>query len=207
MANGFRLIPALLVIASWLSLSACGSSPAARFYTLAPLNEENAATELPERLGLLAVGPVEIAEHLDRPQIVRRTGPTVVTPLEYHRWGGSLRSDMARVLVDNLTLLLGPEGLAVDSWEDAARPDLRLGISVNQLETTNEGVVRLQTLWRLYSAEGGKLLDSGKMSLVEEAGEDVESEVEAMSRAVAELSRRLAAVVTVNRSENYMSKR
>ncbi|MEZ4598378.1 MAG: PqiC family protein [Syntrophotaleaceae bacterium] len=201
MECGFRLIPALFIVVLWLSLSACGSSPAARFYTLAPLEAETVSLpkETPERRGLLAIGPIEIAEHLDRPQIVRRTGPTVVTPLEYHRWGGSLRSDVARVLVDNLTLLLAPEGLAVDSWEDASRPDLRLGVSVNQLESM-DGNVLLKVLWRLYGGEGGALLDSGKIELAEPSNDsEVEAQVEAMSRALGELSRHLARKVAVVR--------
>jgi uncharacterized protein len=184
----------VLVAALLLGLSACGSSPAVRFYTLAPLQsvEIPAAVEVAERRGILAVGPVELANHLDRPQIVRRVGTTSVSLLENDRWAGSLQSDLARVLIDNLGVLLGPEGYVVLPWEVTARADGRIQVSVTRLERTDQQTVVLDALWTLHGMERGDILAAGREVIAEPDSGGAEGTVEAMSRALAELSRRIA---------------
>jgi uncharacterized protein len=187
----------VLVAALLLGLSACGSSPAVRFYTLTPLQnvEIPAAVEVAERRGILAVGPVELANHLDRPQIVRRVGATNIALLENDRWAGSLQSDLARVLIDNLGVLLGPEGYVVLPWEVTARADGRIQVSVTRLERTDQQTVVLDALWTLHGKERGDILAAGREVIAEPDSGGAEGTVEAMSRALAELSRRLAVAV------------
>jgi hypothetical protein len=185
----------VLVTALLLGLCACGSSPAVRFYTLTSLKnvEIPVAVEVAERRGILAVGPVEIADYLDRPQIVRRDGATSVALLENDRWAGSLQRDLARVLIDNLGVLLGPEGYLVLPWEVTARADGRVQVSVTRLERTDQQTVVLEALWTLLGKERGDILATGREVLIEpDGGAGADGTVEAMSRALAELSRRIA---------------
>jgi uncharacterized lipoprotein YmbA len=187
---------AILCAALLLGLSACGSSPAVRFYTLTSLQEgkNSPAIEIAERKGIVAVGPVEIADYLDRPQIVRREGATSVTLLEVDRWAGSLQGDLARVLVDNLAVLLGPGGYVVLPWEATALPDGRVQVSVTRFEGAGQDTVVLDALWTLHGKEKGEILAAGNAVIVEPAGGGgAGGMVEAMSRALAELSRRIAA--------------
>jgi hypothetical protein len=186
----------ILAAALLLGLAACGSSPPSRFYTLAslPKGEIPAATEMAERRGIVAVGPVEIADYLDRPQIVRRGGPTTITLLELDRWAGSLQSDIARVLVDNLAVLLAERGYVVMPWAATARADGRIQVSLTRFEGTGEQTVVLDARWTLYGKEKGEVLAAGKEVIVEPVRSGGADEtVEAMSRMLAELSRRLAA--------------
>jgi uncharacterized lipoprotein YmbA len=190
--------PALTILAAalLLGLAACGSSPPSRFYTLASLPKEQTpvAAELAEHRGIVAVGPVEIADYLDRPQIVRRSGPTTITLLEFDRWAGSLQSDVARVLVDNLAVLLADSGYMVLPWAATARADGRIQVSLTRFERTGEQAVVLEARWTLYGKERGAVLASGQEVIVEPARSGgADGTVEAMSRMLAELSRRLAA--------------
>jgi hypothetical protein len=187
---------AILCAALLLGLSACGSSPAVRFYTLNSLQEgkSSPAVEMAGRRGIVAVGPIEIADYLDRPQIVRRDGATSVTLLEVDRWAGSLQDDLARVLVDNLAVLLGPGGYVVLPWEATALADGRVQVSVTRLEGTDQQTVALDALWTLHGKEKGEILAAGNAVIVEPVGGGgAGGMVEAMSRALAELSRRIAA--------------
>lgn len=185
----------VLVAALLLGLSACGSSQAVRFYTLTSLKnvEIPAANAAAERRGILAVGPVEIADYLDRPQIIRRDGATNIALLENDRWAGSLQRDLARVLIDNLGILLGPEGYLVLPWEVTARADSRVQVSVTRLERTDQQTVVLEALWTLLGKERGDILAAGREVIAEPDSGGAEGTVEAMSRALAELSRRIAA--------------
>ena len=69
--------PALLALSMYLLVSGgCASTKPSKFYTLSPLTISERATK-PEPAGhgvALGVGPIELPEHLDRPQIVTRTG-------------------------------------------------------------------------------------------------------------------------------------
>jgi uncharacterized lipoprotein YmbA len=185
-----------LCAALLLGLSACGSSPAVRFYALTSLQEEKSspAIEMAARQGIIAVGPVEIADYLDRPQIVRRDGASSVTLLEVDRWAGSLQGDVARVLLDNLAVLLGPSGYVVLPWETSPLADGRIQVSVTRFEGTDQDTVVLDALWTLNGKEKGDILAAGNTVIVEPAGGGgAGGMVEAMNRALAELSRRIAA--------------
>jgi len=185
-----------LCAALLLGLSACGSSPAVRYHSLPPVpaGKNSPALEMAERRGIVAVGPVEIADYLDRPQIVRRDGATSIALLEVDRWAGSLQRDLARVLVDTLAALLGQEGYLVLPWEATALADGRVQVSVARFEGTDQQTVVLDACWTLHGKQKGELLSVGKEVIVEPVRNGgAGGTVEAMGRALAELSRRIAA--------------
>ena len=185
-------------IVALLGLAGCGTSPATRFYTLASLQTGpgQSATEVAEPRGVIVVGPVELADYLHRPQIVRRNEATRIELLEQDHWAGSLQNDLARVLTDNLAKLLAPAGYLVIPWEETALADKRIHVSVTRLEATGQESVLLSSLWTLFGKER-QILASGHASLVEPVSSaGTAGIVEAMSRTLAELSRRIAREVT-----------
>jgi uncharacterized protein len=195
-----RSFPALAIcgVATLLVLSGCGNSPATRFYTLASLQRDQGPPmhEVGEPRAVIAVGPVELADYLDRPQIVRRNESTRIDLLEFDHWAGSLQSDLARVLVDDLAVLLAPAGYRVVPWEETALADGRIHVAVTGLEATDQEMVRLNSLWTLFGKGRGEILAAGNEVIIEPVGSGgAEGIVEAMSRTVAELSRRIAGEV------------
>lgn len=187
----------LIFIPLWISLlPGCGSSPATRFYTLTSFGENQAVEpwDRAERRGIVTVGPVDIADYLDRPQVVRRDGTTKVVLMEVDRWAGSLQSDIHRVVIENLAALLGPEGYSVLPWEATPFADSRVEVSVARLEGTARNTVELDASWILHGKEKGEILSMDHAVIVQPAaGADGGQTTEAMSRALAELSRRIAA--------------
>lgn len=180
-------------------LAACGSSPSVRFYALGSQPAEKASpppVDMASRQGLIAIGPVEIADYLDRPQIVRRSSESSITLLELDRWAGSLQGDVARVLVGNLSRHLSSAGYVVLPWETIGRPDSRMQVALTRFEGTGEQTVVLDALWTLHGKEAGEILAAGREVIVEPVpGAGVGVMVEAMNRALATLSRRLAVAV------------
>ncbi len=85
-------------------LAGCGSSPTANFYTLSAGAAPAPPTATTYRI---AVGPVTVPEVVDRPQIVVRVGANRVTIAELHRWAEPLKSEIPRVIAENLAQLLG----------------------------------------------------------------------------------------------------
>src|SRR5512136_3133438 len=86
-------------------LAGCSSSPRVTFYTLnvAATNETSAPP-----INSVAIGPITLPDLLDRPQLVVRTSANRVDILETHRWAESLKSEIPRIIAQDLALLLKP---------------------------------------------------------------------------------------------------
>ena len=96
-----RYPPVSLLGAAVLLLGACASSPPSSFYLLTPMS---AAPAVRGSGPIVGVGPVRLADYLDRPQIVSRAAPNRLQVSEVHRWGGSLQDNLLLVLACLLTL-------------------------------------------------------------------------------------------------------
>jgi uncharacterized lipoprotein YmbA len=81
-------------------LSACASSPPARFYTLSDTAPE--ATP-PTGVGLVRIASVSIPGELDRPELVRRVGPNQLSISGLDRWAAPLDQTIQRALADDLS--------------------------------------------------------------------------------------------------------
>ena len=71
----------------------------------------------------LGLGPVELPDVLDRPQIVTRPDSNRVDLAEYDRWGGDLGEDLSRVLAQNLMARLNTDAVLLYPWSSGGRPD------------------------------------------------------------------------------------
>lgn len=183
-------------VALLLTLVGCFTASApATFYTLTPLVPEPVATApgaTPRTT--VAIGPVEIADYLARPEIVVRSSANTLKIAPTERWGGSLRNNVSRTLLDNLGLLLGPGGYRIVSWETPVPADYRLAFSVSRFERNESGKVILEADWQFFTQGGTRIAAIGSSRVVEVvAGESYAATVETMDRALAVLSRELAA--------------
>src|SRR5512135_1083107 len=96
---------AVSALALAVLLCACGSTAPSRFYTLSPVavNAPMDRDPLPQGGLTVGVGPVGIPDYLERPHIVTRNGDNGLDLAEYDRWAGSLKQDIMRVLIQDLT--------------------------------------------------------------------------------------------------------
>lgn len=185
-------------VALLLTLVACSAvSAPATFYTLTPLVPEPVATTPGATLQTtVAIGPVEVADYLARPEIVVRSSPNTLKIATFERWGGSLRNNVSRTLLDNLGLLLGPGGCRIVSWESPVPADYRLALSVGRFERDETGKVILEADWQFFAQGGTRIAAIGSSRVVEVVpGESYGATVETMDRALAVLSRELAAKI------------
>ena len=83
-----------------LLLSACSSSPKTFYYTLSAAPARSApATSAGTSV---IVGPVSLPESVDQALLVVQNGSNQVGMNEFHRWAGSLKGDISRVIAANL---------------------------------------------------------------------------------------------------------
>lgn len=195
-----RLLARISAVVLLLTLAACGAfvrtSTPTTFYTLttlAPMEVDAVALGAAQRM-TVAIGPVEIVDYLARPEVVVRSSANTLKFDASERWGGSLRNNVNRTLIDNLALLLGPTGYRIVSWETPVPADYRMAFSVSRFERNESGKVILEAEWQLFAEGGTQVVAIGSSRVVEVvAGDNYSATVEAMGRALAVLSRELAA--------------
>ena len=185
----------------FFTMVGCASSKPARFYTLSPLG---APGDLPQRVPAgqgvaVAIGPVVIPDYLNRPQITSRTDRSELKIAEFERWGGSLEEDISRVLTENLSVLLFKDNVAVLRWGLVGNLfplTYRVGVDIMRFDGTIGESVILKARWSVWQEEGREVLSMRESNIREPVeGQEPAALVEAMSGALATLSREIAAAI------------
>jgi hypothetical protein len=178
----------VLLTAAALTLAACSRSPAPRFYVLTALEpsaEETGAADL-----AVGVGPVTLAPHLDRPQLVTRDGNELRLG-DFDRWGEPLREGIARVLAENLARLLGSDRIWTYPWRPAAPVDVQVTVEVTRCDAEG-GEAVLAARWAVF--DGGEMRLARRSSFRRPAS-GYPAAAAALSEALAELSGEIAAAI------------
>jgi uncharacterized lipoprotein YmbA len=191
----FRKWSAMVLFVAVLLFGCRSSAPQVEFYSLnslSPVTEKGNPTDTALNIAV-GVGPVEIPQVLDRPQIVTRAGPNKLTLDEFHRWAGPLQANFARVIAENIAFLLAIDRVAVYPWEVDFRPDYRIALDINYFEGQWGKNVLLDVAWRITDQAGQKTLAVKKSVITEPLpAADYEALVAAQSQAIARLSREIA---------------
>ncbi len=198
MVRTASLIQASVMVLALLVLGGCGSSAPANFYLL----QARAAPATPvlhepgPALLSIGIGPVEIPEYLDRPQMVIRTGVNTVRINEFERWAEPLKDGVARVVTDNLAGLLEVRRIAVYPWRNQLKTDYRLALTLSRFEASADGQASLVGWWTLYDTENRVVSMRKPVRLVETTSDrKTDVLVEGQSRLLAELCEEIAAAV------------
>jgi len=162
-----------------------------QFYLLEPLAEPAPVAKI-ERDAWLGLGPVTLARYLDRPQMVTRIGPGRLHLAELHQWAGPLQENIAQVLRDNLTRLLGSERLV--SLPARGLPPLgwQLEVEILRLDAGPGPEARLEARWSLLDGDSQRVLQIERSRLTQPLSAGLEDPA-GLSRAYSELLAALSA--------------
>jgi uncharacterized lipoprotein YmbA len=197
MRKGFVKTVTLMLMFTPFLLAGCGSSSQrVEYYTFNPLTGLQAEANTPvtdQRLSI-GIGPVEIPIMLDRPQIVTRSGPNKLNIDEFNRWAGRLDESFARVLAQNISLLLATDQVAVYPWQTDFKPLYRIALKINYFEGQWGKDVLLEAIWSVTGLQSQTTPGMQKTTINEplSAEQNYEALVAAHSRAIARLSRDIA---------------
>ena len=184
-------------VAVFLALvtTACSRSPRVTFYLLAPVAKVEAAVVANGAVPAIVVGPVTLPEVVDRPQLVVRVAANRVDILEARRWAEPLKSELPRLIAQNLGRLLGSNRVSSYQQQAGAAPDYRVLLDIIRFESQPGREVIVETVWTIRSTIGG-VTRTGH-SLVHEKVQDAgyDSLVDAYNRALAGLSGDLARTI------------
>ena len=187
--NRFNVLAILCIFVGFAV--GCGSSPPSRFYTL---SAASGVAGTPSNVSV-AVGPVSVPPIVDRPQIVVSMGSNQVRLEEFNRWASPLQSNIARVIAENLTALLGTTRVTLFPQSTSADAEYRAIIDVLRFDSMPGEAVALEAVWIVRRMKDGKV--EGGRTVVREAvqANDYEALAAGHSRALARLSDDIANAV------------
>jgi uncharacterized lipoprotein YmbA len=183
-----------LIVTGILMTYGCARTPPARFYILQPqpaVVDQKQPSESGNDL-FVGVGPVELPEHLNRPQMVTRTGSSEIHLSEFNRWAESLEKNFTRVLAENISVHLLTDNILVYPWVGAAKIKRQVRANIIQFDSVPGKEVLLKVHWALMGEDGENMFVVKKSSFSAPAGKGYPEMVEAMNRVLNDFSREIA---------------
>lgn len=192
--NRFNLFRLVLIgfLAGGLGIGGCGSTKPSRLYTLRSLPRE-ATASVKEGGPSIGIGPVKFPAYLERSEIVTRDANGKIEAAESDRWAGSLGEDFARVVAENLSILLSTERVFVYPPPRSIPIDYQLWIDVIRFEGLLGREVELIARWSILGGRDRHPKGVHQTRVREPMSDpSYEALVAAESRAVEKLSREIA---------------
>ena len=191
-----RSLPRMTIL--WLALfllAGCSRSPRVVYYTLNAVATPESMAQVPA-LDSVAIGPITLTEAPNQPLLVVRTAANEVDILETHRWAAPLKSEIPRIIAEDLTLLLKPARVSTYPQNAGVDAGYRILIDIQRFEMTAGKDVALDALWSVHRAGSDAPKKTGRSVVSEPAGAaGYDALVAAQSRALAAVSRDLAAAL------------
>ena len=175
-------------------LAGCSRSPRVNFYTLAPgARAEVAASG--KAFPAVTVGPVTLPETVDRPQLVVRAAANRVDILESQRWAEPLKSEIPRIIAQNLGLLLGSDRVSTYRQHAGAEADYRVLLDIVRFDSAPGEAVTIESIWSVRRADDRAPRTGHTLVREKVDGPGYDALVAACSRALAGLSGDLAKAI------------
>ena len=185
----------IVTLTAALALAGCASPPA-RFHVLAATAVPEAGTVLTK--DAVTVEAVAVPAAVDRPQFVVQLTSNRVVVDEFNRWAAPLPASIARTLAENLSVLLGTPRVVSGPLAASFDPAYRVSVDIQRFDSIRGQGVVVDAVWVVRRSAAGGTVTSGRSTLREAAageGGDYEALAAAHSRALAALSRDIAAAI------------
>lgn len=169
----------------------CTVAPPSQFYQLQkPVaevgNQKNTATVL--------LGPLTIADYLQRESIIQRQVDGSLSISSQARWAGSIDNDIGQLLLRQVSQKLGTSRISLYPDRIGMVAQAQVVLSINRLDSGEQQPAVLEAQWRLLD-ENGVLTDSRVVSLTQEHSGELGDQVRAQSDLLIQLSTQLASAL------------
>jgi uncharacterized protein len=183
--------PGVLLLAGVLGLAGCMRYQQAPLYQL---DSGDIRVPVAEQGIAVLLGPVAIADYLQREALLQRQADGSLTAADDARWAGSLAADIDQQLLRQLASRLDSQRLVLAPGSAGFVPQVRLGLSITRLDSGPQRPAVLEAQWRLAGVDG-TLLDGRLVRLEEAHSGTIVDQVRAQSLVVQQLVEQLAVAV------------
>lgn len=145
------MIPRFTIFLAALLIAGCGNN-SKTYYML------TADGPVPSGGGTgIGVGPVTLAEYIDRPNLVIAQSANQLGVSENNRWAGDLSASITRVTAANLGRRLNTGNVRTYPWQGDEGISYQVTIDIRQLHGGDDGFAVIEAGWRAYSLPDRKL--------------------------------------------------
>lgn len=184
--------PLYLALTASLTLAAgCGVVAPNEFYQLqAPL----VASASAHSQTAVLLGPVKLADYLQREQILQRKADGRLGVSRHGRWAGNLQDETGQLLLRHVAAGLGSSYVALYPDRIGVKPGAQIVLSISRLDSGEDEPAVLEAQWRLLDA-AGEVRNSKVVTLQAEHAGELSSQVQAQSDLLVQLSGQLVDAV------------
>jgi len=154
------LLLAIIILGTSTVMAGCGSSPATRYYMLAPLSNSEGGNRPAGNKDdpAIGIGPVQFPKYLDRPQIVTRSSRNQIDIGDFDQWAEPLKNNFINVIAENLSILMPRERIVVYPWSRSTPVGHQVLIEVTRFEGELSGDSLLTARWSILGKDKKRVL-------------------------------------------------
>ena len=190
-------LPFIVLLTGLLGLVGCTAHKPIPLYQL-----DGGSPAVPQQAQGLAVllGPVSIADYLQREAFLQRQSDGSLIPADDARWAGSLAADIDHLLLRQLAAKLDSQRLVLAPANVGFTPDVQVLLSISRLDSGPLHPAVLEAQWRLLD-RSGQLRDSRLLRLEQAHTGSPAEQVQAQSKLLQQLVEQLAAAIEPLRNQ------
>lgn len=197
-------IHALIVIILLCALATgCQQSPRKHYYLLsATPTTDQSDTNQPNSIShTIGLGPIELADYLERSHIVRNRDANRVQLADLDHWGEPLEKGIARVLAINLMNRDSTRLVEDFPWRSDATPALSVRLNIYDLQLI-KGAAAINASWKLIDNNTKAVLSQQHFVRSKPSGDSAAQIAKTYSELLAELAEEMdKALTTINSSK------
>ena len=183
-------------------LVGCASAGPPGYYTVAPVQPAAVAPTATAAPLLIALGPVTLADYLDRRPIVTRDTAYALRLADNSYWAAPLQDIIPRVLVADLAMRLPADRIESFPQMVGTGGDYRVAVDIAQFDFDASGLATLATRWQIYQRNASQPILIGQETLQRQAETNgYAGGVAALSLTLGDLADRLADAIAKLRRE------
>ena len=187
----FLRLPAVLLLTGVLGLAGCSMHQPVSLYQLDSGNPGQ-----PKQSAGMAVllGPVSIADYLQRETLLQRQADGSLSAATDGRWAGSLSADIDQLLLRQLAWRLNSQRVMLAPSTAKFTPDVQVLLSITRLDSGESQPAILDAQWRLIDRRG-QVRENRIVHLEEPHKGDTATQVQAQGVLLQRLSEQLSASI------------
>ncbi|HUY27394.1 MAG TPA: PqiC family protein [Candidatus Binataceae bacterium] len=144
---------------------------------------------------VIGLGPIKLPAYLERQEIVTRAAPNRMVLSGNNRWAEGLDGNFTQVMAQDLAATLGTQRIVFFPWYQATMIDYQVRVDVYRFEGDLTGNVTLTAHWQILDGAGKLLYVTDSTFTAVAAAHGAAAVVAAMSSALGDLSRQIAAEI------------
>lgn len=141
------LIRGILVITL---LTACGGTVNTRYYSFPGVNPAHMAS-VGHYDKIIVVGPIQLHEALDHPQLMIKRSETKTEILENDRWANSLEKEVQKLAIDSMGGMLGSSKIMPFPWTGTEQAAYRVSLEIKEMSAMPGKEALLKVAWTIYN--------------------------------------------------------